>query len=90
MLCQPERVVVELVSVDRLQGVPTVAVEQLRGRHDAQSVAFNRRRRRRRCIEDPDVGVRVDRLTGRQRQEDERNFLRFGRRRRSVFAGRRR
>ena len=75
LLSQPERMVVEVVSVDRLQGVPAVVVEQLRRRDDAESVVVKRRRVV--GVEDLDVGVRVDRLTGSERQEDERDLLRL-------------
>ena len=75
LLSQPERMVVEVVAVDRLQGVPAVVVEQLRRRDDAERVVV--RRRRVVGVEDLDVGVRVDRLTGSERQEDERDLLRL-------------
>ena len=75
LLSQPERMVVEVVSVDRLQGVPAVVVEQLRRRDDAESVVVKRRRVV--GVEDLDVGVRVDRLTGSERKEDERDLLRL-------------
>ena len=75
LLSQPERMVVEVVSVDRLQGVPAVVVEQLRRRDDAERVVVKRRRVV--GVEDLDVGVRVDRLTGSERKEDERDLLRL-------------
>ena len=75
LLSQPERMVVEVMTVDRLQGVPAVVVEQLRRRDDAERVVVKRRRVV--GVEDLDVGVRVDRLTGSERQEDERDLLRL-------------
>ena len=77
LLSQPERMVVEVVAVDRLQGVPAVVVEQLRRRDDAERVVVKRRRVFGVGVEDLDVGVRVDRLTGSERQEDERDLLRL-------------
>ena len=76
LLSEPERMVIKVVAVDCLQSMPTVVVQKLRRRDDTQRLFV---RRRFVVVENSNVGVRVDRLSGRKGKKNERYLFFFSR-----------